>query len=76
MAAQYAVGGALYVDTALPFSPRSAPKITAVADTVEWILKFEGVNFVIHYLDDFLPVGPLDSDECATSLAILLRVFK
>ena len=36
--------GALYVDAALPFGLRSAPKIfNAVADTVEWILKQEGV---------------------------------
>lgn len=70
-------GGAVYVDTALPFGLRSAPKIfTAVADAVEWILRSEGVNFVIHYLDDFLLVGPPNSDECASSLAILLRVFK
>jgi len=70
-------GGAVYVDTALPFGLRSAPKIfTAVADAVEWILRSEGVNFVIHYLDDFLLVGPPNSDDCASSLAILLRVFK
>ena len=47
------------MDTALPFGLRSAPKIfTAVADAVEWIAKQEGVGFVIHYLDDFLVVGP------------------
>jgi len=56
-------GGAVYVDAALPFGLRSAPKIfTAVADAVEWILRSEGVNFVIHYLDDFLLVGPPNSD--------------
>ena len=48
--------GALYLDTCLPFGLRSAPKIftaCAVADAVEWIQRKEGVNFVIHYLDDF-----------------------
>ena len=42
--------GGLYTDTALPFGLRSTPKIfTTVADAAEWILKAEGVKFVIHY---------------------------
>ena len=46
--------GALFIDTALPFGLRSAPKIfNAVADTVEWIVKEAGVSMVFHYLDDF-----------------------
>ena len=37
--------GKLYVDKALPFSLRSAPKIyTAVADAMQWILGKEGVD--------------------------------
>lgn len=68
--------GGLYIDTALPFGLRSAPKIfTAVADAAEWILKSEGVKFVLHYLDDFLMIGAPGSQECASSLAVLLRVF-
>jgi hypothetical protein len=56
----------LFVDTALPFGLRSAPKIfTAIADAVEWILKQAGVKFVIHYLDDFLLIGAPGSQECA-----------
>ncbi len=36
--------GALYVDTALPFGLRSAPKtLNVVADTVEWIARQQGV---------------------------------
>ena len=69
--------GALYIDTALPFGLRSAPIIfTAIADAVQWILQQEGVRFVIHYLDDFLLIGMPGSEECAESLAILLRTFK
>ena len=46
--------GALYLDTALPFGLRSAPKIfNALADGHQWILEEQGVE-VIHYLDDFL----------------------
>ena len=68
--------GALYIDTCLPFGLRSAPKIfTAVADAVEWILRKEGVKFVIHYLDDFLVIGAPYSPECVAALTTLLRVF-
>ena len=46
--------GSLFIDMVLPFGLRSALKIfTAIADAVEWIAKQTGVNFVIHYLDDF-----------------------
>ena len=50
--------GEVYVDTALPFGLRSAPKIfTAVADALQWILEQEGVPRMFHYLDDFLLFG-------------------
>ena len=50
--------GALYVDSALPFGLRSAPKIsTSLADTLEWRLKRMGLQQVFHYLDDFLIVA-------------------
>ena len=69
--------GALYVDTALPFGLRSAPKIfTAIADAAQWIIQQEGVNFIIHYLDDFLVIGAPESKECAMALATVLRVFE
>lgn len=68
--------GSLYIDTALPFGLRSAPKIcTAVADAVEWVAKQEGAGFVIHYLDNFLMVGAPNSVECVQSLETLLAVF-
>ena len=34
------------------------------------------MNFVIHYLDDFLVMGAPESDECATALERLLKIFK
>ena len=47
--------GSLYIDTALPFGLHLAPKIfTALADAAEWIMRWQGVEFVIYYLDDFL----------------------
>ena len=58
----------LYVDTALPFGLRSAPKIfSAVADALQWILANEGVES-LHYLDDFIIFGPPDSPQCRRAL--------
>jgi len=65
------------MDTALPFGLRSAPKIfTAIADAVEWIARQKGVQFIIHYLDDFLVIGAPASLECAQALAILKSLFE
>ena len=67
----------LFVDAALPFGLRSAPKIfTALADAAEWIIQREGVEFIIHYLDDFLLMGHPDSDDCRVALEKLLGVFR
>ena len=45
----------VYVDQALPFGLRSAPKhFTAVADALGWALMTVGISPFIHYLDDFL----------------------
>ena len=67
---------ALFVDTALPFGLRSAPKIfSAIADAAEWIVKSKGVGFVIHYLDDFLLIGAPASLECREALEVVLNIF-
>ena len=51
--------GTTYVDKSLPFGLRSAPKIfNAVADLLAWVLHADGIQFLIHYLDDFLLMGP------------------
>ncbi len=66
----------LFEDTALPFRLRSAPKIfSAVADAAEWVLRRDGVNHVLYYLDDFLVLGPPGSDECQLSVDSLLGTF-
>ena len=68
--------GALFIDTALPFRLRSAPKIfTALADAAEWILRRAGVNFILHYLDDFLIIGAPNSPECQSALRIVMETF-
>ena len=68
--------GNLFVDTALLFGLRTAPKIfSAIADAVEWILRQNYIRVVMHYLDDFLLIGAPHSDECKHALSILLSVF-
>ena len=48
-----------YVDTALLFGLRSAPKIfSALADGLIWILQSHGLSPSLHYLHDFLLLGP------------------
>ena len=64
----------LYVDTALPFGLRSAPKIfDALSSTFKWVLKKKGVSFIHHYLDDFITAGPPGTEECQHNLATMLE---
>lgn len=61
--------GVTYIDGALPFGLRSAPKLfTAVADAFMWALGGRDIVHAIHYLDDFLIVGPPLSTECGRAL--------
>ena len=63
-----------YIDAALPFGLRSAPKMfNAIADVLQWILVSPGVK-VIHYLDDFLLFGVLGTNECERARAVTERV--
>ena len=67
--------GQHYVDTALPFGLRSAPKVfTALADALEWILTTNGIRFVWHYLDDYITVGSPTSGECAFNLDLMVHL--
>ena len=67
--------GQLYVDGALPFGLRSAPKIfTALADAFKFIIKQHGVEWVWHYLDDFITIGLPATPECAAALDIMLAL--
>ena len=64
--------GELYIDKVLPFGLRSAPIIfSAVADALQWIVQQRGVEFIFHYLDDYITVAPPASDLCATNLRII-----
>ena len=60
---QMAWNGSIYVDTCLSFGLRSAPKsFNILADLLQWCLQQQGVSHVMHYLDDFLMLGPPSSN--------------
>ena len=61
-----------FVDLVLPFGLRPAPFLfDTVASAVHWILVTNyGIQPLLHYLDDFLTVGPLTL-HCARSMCRL-----
>ena len=66
--------GAIYIDGMLPFGLCSAPKIfTAVADALEWCIAKQGVEWIYHYLDDFITLGPPQSDVCMRNLQLIVK---
>lgn len=69
--------GQVYVDAALPFGLRSAPKIfNALADALEWILKHKGVLHLWHYLDDFITIGSPGTEECKLFMDIMIETCR
>ena len=67
--------GEVYLDSCLPFGLRSAPRLfNILADLLEWILQQEGVSPCLHYLDDFLTVGPPQSSLCQQNLDTIQQV--
>ena len=62
--------GKFYIDLALPFGVRSAPKIfTRFGDSLQFLLNSTGgVSNILHYLDDFLLAGPSGSLICERNL--------
>ncbi len=68
--------GKRYIDLALPFGLRSAPKIfNVLGDALQWMLEKEGIEN-IHYLDDFLVFGPGALGECRQQVRELMRLFE
>ena len=67
--------GEVYLDCCLPFGLRSAPRLfNILADLLEWILQQQGVLHCLHYLDDFLTIGPPESSSCQQNLDIIKQV--
>ena len=62
----------VYIDMCIPFGLRSAPKLFNVAaDLLQWIAEHNKVTPLLHYLDDFLTLGPPQSEVCHHNLATL-----
>ena len=69
--------GHTYIDRALPFGLRSAPKIfSAVADFISWVLHEQGIAYQLHYLDDYLLLGAPNSPQAAHALATVNWTFQ
>ena len=65
----------IFIDTCLPFGLRSAPKLfNVLADLLEWIARAEGVQHILHYLDDFLILGDPTSSTCQQALNTMTRI--
>ena len=67
----------LFVDMAFPFGLLLAPKIfTALADAPEWMVRQQGVEFIINYLDDFLVITAADDHQRSHAMRLLLETFE
>jgi len=56
----------IYIDSCLPFGLRSAPKLfNILADLYLWILHQQAASPTIHYLDDYLTMGPAGQPNCS-----------
>ena len=67
--------GKVYADATLPFGLHLAPQIfNALADALLWILKPHGVSDLMHYLDDYITLGPPESEQCQVNRQIILSL--
>lgn len=65
----------IYIDRALPFGLRSAPKLfSALTDGFMWFLHCNDIQYGLHYLDDFLLLGPANSKVCQQALETTLQL--
>ena len=65
----------IYIDTYLPFGLRSALKLfNILAEFMAWIMKQQGISPLLHYLDDFLILGPPTSNVCQQQLDAVKQV--
>ena len=61
----------------IPFGLHSAPYIfSSFADLLVWILTHNyGINFLLHYLDDFNTLGPPNSPVCQNNVNTCVQLF-
>ena len=67
----------IFIDTCLPFGLSSAPKLfNILADLLQRITQQHGICHIMHYLDDFLLLGPPVLNECHTNPNIIVKCCK
>jgi len=67
----------IYIDSCLPFGLRSAPKLfNILADLYLWILHQQAASLTIHYLDDYLTMGPAGQPNCYNNLHTMIDIAK
>ena len=66
-----------FIDSALPFALLSAPYIfLSFADLLVWILTHNyGINFLLHYQNDFHTLGPPNSPVCQNNVNTCVQLF-
>ena len=47
---------------------------TALADALEWVIRKRGVNWVFHYIDDFIFAGSPTSSQCSVAMVAAMQV--
>ena len=63
----------IYIDHCIPLGLRSAPKLfNILVDLFLWIAQNARVSYLIHYLDDYLTMGPPKSTMCQQNLDIFI----
>ena len=68
--------GQTFVDGVLPFGLQSEPKIfDSLASMLNWILIDQCQITIIHYLDDFLIIGPPESPRCLDAIQKTLQTW-
>ena len=65
----------IYIDTYLPFGLWSAPKLfNILSEFLAWIAKESNASFLIHYLDNYLTMGPPSSSCCQHNLCTIIQI--
>ena len=66
-----------YIDACVLFGLCSVPQLfNILADLLTWIAQRNGATNLIHYLDDFLTMGPPDSPTCQKNLDTFVQLCR
>lgn len=69
------MNGGYYIDNCLPFGCSiSCSTFEKFSSFLEWLLKQKsGLQSIVHYLDDFLLGGSVDTSDCEVAMTVLIR---